>query len=335
MSYYGGTVTVKGRNLITSLIAGETIELTRIMVGTGAMPEGVEPIDMTDLVSPIAEATSTVPIVEDEVLRMTVEYRNDLNGGLKEGFWLREFGIYAKTENSEEILLYYATLGDSPQPVNAYKDNRIDIRRYPLVIALAFTDDVEVKYDPGSFVTAGEVDDLVDSKVKSSVSTVLSDVGFVVLRDIVIPASGWKSSTGTGEWLYSNDVSVEEIKETHSLSIDLRREDIIIAENAGVCPSVQSLDRIVRLWAVNKPSSDLQGQLKIFTKGGGFGSGVVEPYELPIATETTLGGIMIGKGMKITREGVLTPSDDNISQSDVASDEEIDEILKKEFGDIK
>ena len=44
MSYYGGTVTVAGRNLITSLMAGKTIEFTRIMVGSGAMPEGVEPI---------------------------------------------------------------------------------------------------------------------------------------------------------------------------------------------------------------------------------------------------------------------------------------------------
>ena len=35
MSYYGGTVTVAGRNLITSLMAGKTIEFTRIMVGSG------------------------------------------------------------------------------------------------------------------------------------------------------------------------------------------------------------------------------------------------------------------------------------------------------------
>ena len=103
MSYYGGTITVKGRDLITSLIAGETIEFTRIVVGSGQVPEGVEPIDMEALVEPVAEATSTVPTVENSVLSMVVEYRNDLNGGLQTGFWLREFGIFAKTENSEEI----------------------------------------------------------------------------------------------------------------------------------------------------------------------------------------------------------------------------------------
>ena len=119
MSYYGGTITVKGRNLITSLMAGETIEFTRVVVGSGEMPEGIEPLDMADLVEPVADATSSVPVVKNNVLSMVVEYRNEMNGGLKEGFWLREFGIYAKTETTEEVLLYYATLGDSPQPVNA------------------------------------------------------------------------------------------------------------------------------------------------------------------------------------------------------------------------
>ena len=114
MSYYGGTVTVKGRDLITRLIAGETITLTRVMVGSGKMPEGVEPIDMEALVNPIAEATTTVPIVENNVLSMIVEYRNDMNGGLKEGFWLNEFGSFAKTDKSDEILLYYATLEMGP-----------------------------------------------------------------------------------------------------------------------------------------------------------------------------------------------------------------------------
>ena len=87
MSYYGGTITVKGRDLITSLIAGETIEFTRIVVGSGEMPEGVEPIDMEDLVNLVAEASSTVPTVENGVLSLVVEYRNDMNGGLKTGFW--------------------------------------------------------------------------------------------------------------------------------------------------------------------------------------------------------------------------------------------------------
>ena len=107
--YYGGTVTVAGRDLITGLLVGQTLEFTRIVVGSGEMPDGVHPMDMTELVNPVAEAVSTVPFIENGSLHLTVEYRNDLNGGLKEGFWLREFGIYAKTDEVDEVLLYYAT----------------------------------------------------------------------------------------------------------------------------------------------------------------------------------------------------------------------------------
>lgn len=187
MSYYGGTVTVAGRNLITSLMAGKTIEFTRIMVGSGSMPEGVEPIDMVTLVTPVAEGVSSVPTVENGVLSMVVEYRNDLNGGLQEGFWLREFGVFAKTEDTEEILLYYATLGDSPQPVNAYKDNRIDIRRYPISIALELDADVQITYNPGAFITSAEAEELVRTMVQEAVS----GVGTAIIKDITIPHTGW------------------------------------------------------------------------------------------------------------------------------------------------
>ena len=187
MSYYGGTVTVAGRNLITSLMAGKTIEFTRIMVGSGAMPEGVEPIDMVALVTPVAEGVSSVATVENGVLSMVVEYRNDLNGGLQEGFWLREFGVFAKTEDTEEILLYYATLGDSPQPVNAYKDNRIDIRRYPISIALELDADVQITYNPGAFITSAEAEELVRTMVQEAIS----GVGTAIIKDITIPHTGW------------------------------------------------------------------------------------------------------------------------------------------------
>ena len=78
MSYYGGTVTVKGRDLITRLIAGETITPTRVMVGSGTMTAGVEPIDMEALDNPKAQATTKVPIGGLHVLSLHDAYRTDI-----------------------------------------------------------------------------------------------------------------------------------------------------------------------------------------------------------------------------------------------------------------
>ena len=83
---YGFIVPNAGRDLITSLLAGEQLILTRCMVGTGQVPAEVQPTTLTDLVQPIAQATSTEPLVKGNQVDFTIEYRNDLNGGLDSGF---------------------------------------------------------------------------------------------------------------------------------------------------------------------------------------------------------------------------------------------------------
>ena len=286
--YYGGTVTVKGRNLITSLVAGETIELTRIMVGKGRMPEGVEPIDMEALVDEVAEATSTVPTVEDGVLQMIVEYRNDMNGGLKEGFWLSEFGIFAKTANSEEVLLYYATLGDSPQPVNAYVDNRIDTRRYPISIALALDAEVEVSYNPGAFITAAEAQEILQRMVDEAAKKLHAAI--IIKEGFAVPASGWAAVESEDGYGLQLDIEVEESVSTMFPQLALDKSSLKVAGAAGLCPTIQALTGAVRLWAKKVPSREMTGTLTLSTVTSGGGGG---EYVLPTATSTTLGGVMI------------------------------------------
>ncbi len=326
MSYYGGTITVAGRNLITSLIAGETIEFTRIMVGTGLMPEDTEPIDMTELVNPVAEGTSTVPRVENGALYMTVEYRNDLNGGLKEGFWLREFGVYAKTPNTEEILLYYATLGDSPQPVSAYKDNRIDIRRYPITIALELDADVQVTYNPGSFITSAEAYELLGAMINNIFAT-------VTVR-IKIPENAWVSEESDG-FAYLADIPCGDITERHYPNVTLDKSSLGIASNAGLCPTVQSLDGKLRFWAKTNPSDEITGTvLLIYASGNKANSIEISGNSvIPIATDFVVGGVKIqsNSGLSVDENGNLSVDTTGLIEKISATDDEMHEIINKHF----
>ena len=336
MSYYGGTVTVAGRNLITSLMAGKTIEFTRIMVGSGSMPEGVEPIDMVTLVTPVAEGVSSVPTVENGVLSMVVEYRNDLNGGLQEGFWLREFGVFAKTEDTEEILLYYATLGDSPQPVNAYKDNRIDIRRYPISIALELDADVQITYNPGAFITSAEAEELIRTMVRKEVGS----VGTAIIKDITIPHTGWALQDGsldgqgnlnTDEYRYYVDVPVEEAAETQFPNVALHKAALVTAKNAGLCPTVQTLAGVLRLWAKSSPEEDMEATIALVSPGTSSGGDGGSTYVLPVATATRLGGVKIGKGISVEADGTITASTSGVSPDDMASTEDTESMLDEVF----
>lgn len=342
MSYYGGTVTVKGRDLITSLIAGATIELTRIVVGSGKMPEGVEPIDMETLVNPIAEATSTVPVVENNVLSMVVEYRNDMNGGLKEGFWLNEFGIFAKTENSEEILLYYATLGDSPQPVNAYQDNRYDIRRYPVTIALLIDADVQITYTPGAFITASEAQEIIESLVSEAVSEIVGDVGAAIIKEITIPADGWmwneSEDAGMGgmdEYRMYKDVAVTEATEEMFPNVALHKDALETAKQAGLCPTIQTLAGSIRFWAKNQPYADMDATLALLSSSGNGQTGGGGTYVLPVATETTLGGVKIGEGLTVTPDGTASVEGAPIADSEKATVEATNAVLDEVYDDAE
>lgn len=340
MSYYGGTITVAGRDLITTLIAGQTIELTRIVVGSGSMPEGVEPIDMTDLVAPVAEATSTTPTVENNVLSLVVEYRNDLNGGLEEGFWLREFGIYARTEESEEILLYYATLGDSPQPVSAFDGSRVDIRRYPVTIALALDANVEVSYNPGAFLTAEDAQELISAMISQQLGATIEQAianhdsdpnahaALMAKMQAMIAAAGASISTAvlaipTAGWVenesekypYRNDVECETAEETQfpNVIIDEESEDVAFA--CGLRMAAETMDGYVRFYARSVPTEDITCTVNLIRQGGSVD--VSSSYVLPAATATTLGGVKVQSG-----SGLTVDANGNLA-IDAASSEEI------------
>lgn len=151
---YAFCVTDAGRYLIARLLTGQTMHITKVMVGRGKVPDGVRLSSVTELYDVVAEATSDDPRCEDGVAYMTIEYNNSLNGGLADGFWLNEFGIYALDPVEGEILMAYATLGDYPQWVSAYNSSKgIDVRRFPVSIAIGEDVGMVVDYHTSLWLT--------------------------------------------------------------------------------------------------------------------------------------------------------------------------------------
>lgn len=157
MSYYGFVVTDNGRKLIAKLVSGKQLVLSRVMVGSGLCPDEIDPRILTDLIEPVAAATTTIPVYDGASVKMTVEYRSDLNGGLEFGFWLREFGIFAFDPDIGEVLIYYGCLGDYPQWVSAMSSNGVDVRRFPVCIVIGDDSGVRVDYNCEAWQTAEDV----------------------------------------------------------------------------------------------------------------------------------------------------------------------------------
>ena len=169
--FYGFVITESGNALLASMVAGQTLTITKAVVGEGTADNPDTARKLTNLITPGPTATSTKPTVDGNSVNMIVEYRSDLNGGLQEGFWIGEFGIFGKVEDGEETMIGYGSLGDARQYVSAYVEGTApDVRRYPVSITVTTGTKVEVSYPAEAWMTAEDVDDKVNKHNSSEES---------------------------------------------------------------------------------------------------------------------------------------------------------------------
>ena len=165
--FYGFVITESGNALLASMVAGQTLTITKAVVGEGTADNPDTARKLTNLITPGPTATSTKPTVDGNSVNMIVEYRSDLNGGLQEGFWIGEFGIFGKVEDGEETMIGYGSLGDAKQYVSAYVAGTApDVRRYPVSITVTTGTQVDVAYPAEAWMTADDVAAYFDGTLK-------------------------------------------------------------------------------------------------------------------------------------------------------------------------
>ena len=170
---YGFVITTAGESMLARASAGETLTITGVQVGKGVVASAAAAKALTALVDFVANATSSEPAVSGSQLSMIVEYRNDLGGGLDEGFELSEFGIFASVGDDSAALLYYASLGDAPQPVQP-ESAGLDVHRFPVAVAVTGELTVTLDYPAGAFVSADELDGYIPITQKGAAGGVAS-----------------------------------------------------------------------------------------------------------------------------------------------------------------
>ena len=165
--FYGFVITEAGNSLLASMVAGQTLTITKAVMGEGTAENAEAARKLTNLITPGPEATSTVPTVEGNSVNMIVEYRSDLDGGLQEGFWIGEFGIFGKVGDGAETMIGYGSLGDAKQYVSAYVSGTApDVRRYPISITVTTGIQVDVAYPAEAWMTAEDVAEYFNGTLK-------------------------------------------------------------------------------------------------------------------------------------------------------------------------
>lgn len=330
-SIYGFVVTSKGRNLFAKLSAlGEPLKITRVMFGTGKMPEGStvkDMMDMTDLVETLAQGTSTTPVFEEDTFSLIAEFRSDLNGGLEKTSWLNEFGLFAADPEGGDTMIGYASLGDYPDSVRAYKDGRITVRDYPVSITIGEVSEVILDFSAGAYITSEEAQRLIVASVGGMVG--------LASFDFTIPVSAWiKDEAATDSYVYYADVENEIVSLSHFPDATLDKTSLDAACACGMAPTAETPEAgKVRFFAQAIPTAAISGTCKLWTKGNNASSGEEGggSYELPIASATTLGGVKIGEGIEVAADGTIS-SEGTVSPDQIAQDGDVEEMLNEVFG---
>ena len=179
--FYGFVITEGGNRLLAKMVAGQTLELSRVVMDRGTAESAEAARKLTAPIEPGPEGTSTVPVVDGNTVNMIVEYRSDLNGGLSAGFWIGGFAVYARDPNSEDpetgddVLIYYGSLGDAKQYVSAYAPGTApDVRRYPVSITVTAGVTATVVYPAEAWMNAQDVADYFNGTLRPELEASLS-----------------------------------------------------------------------------------------------------------------------------------------------------------------
>lgn len=156
----GTIITKKGMRLISKLLASEqTLNFTKVEIGSGHVEEDVDLESMTQLVSyerdgHIAKCF-TLP---DENIASVVCQVSSV--GTKEGFVATEAGLYAEDPDEGDVLYAYLDMWDDPQYIYADSNAISKFFEITMSVVIAKVKNVTAVINPNSIITREEFNKL-------------------------------------------------------------------------------------------------------------------------------------------------------------------------------
>ena len=124
------TLTNKGIALEAKLKIGDTIEFTRMGLGSGELNKPIS--ELLDLINEISSVPITIKpkIIEEYTVQLGAFFTN---ADVQERFYWREFGVFANDPDEGEILYAYSNAGDMGGWIPTVTDSRIERTIYASV----------------------------------------------------------------------------------------------------------------------------------------------------------------------------------------------------------
>ena len=138
-----------GRNLMAKCITGNTLKISKVVLGDGDVPAAVQDLrEMTVVISP----KMTLPVVYRRIdgtgtAILDCELKNT---ELEHGFFAKEIGVFATDpETGDEVLYAYRNTGARSDYITAASSTEIINQIYSIIIVVDQIENVEVTITEG------------------------------------------------------------------------------------------------------------------------------------------------------------------------------------------
>lgn len=157
------SITMQGLNVISKLVAGSTLEFTRMAIGDGAMPSDKTPLTVTDLSHRLFDVQIT-SVVSDGNGSATVTGVFS-NQDKETGFFYRELGLYAKDPSTQQEILYcYGNAATDAEWISPSGASSVIEKEVKIVTIIGNAEKVTATLASGVVLTKKEVEDRLKVK---------------------------------------------------------------------------------------------------------------------------------------------------------------------------
>lgn len=171
------SITVQGLNVIAKLVAGSTLQFTRIAVGDGAMPSDKTPLTVTDLTNKLFDVDiNSVTHNGNGSATVTGVFSN---ADKETGFFYRELGLYAKDPDTQAEFLYcYGNAAADAEWISPSGASSVIEKEVKIVTLIGNAETVKAEIKSGIYATKEEVEAAL--AVKADLDATAEDGGRVL-----------------------------------------------------------------------------------------------------------------------------------------------------------
>lgn len=151
-------ITANGLNALAHALLGEELKFTKIVIGSGFMPSGVEPRDMETVVQPVAEL-DIIKLTQGASGGTAVAGGIFTNEDIDAAFPYRELALYAETESTGEVLYCYGNAGDAAEVIPPGTSSDVIEKVVDIVAAVGGAENVTAYINLGAYASVMQVEE--------------------------------------------------------------------------------------------------------------------------------------------------------------------------------